>query len=938
MITLLCIRWGSLPILAVQGDRNGPIDSILDEGKMDRITTAGKFFRLAGRKWYVKGFSYGPFAPREDGVHLPTRSRMRCDFAHMRELGANALRVYFPPPLSVLDDALEYGLRVLIDVPWDKHRCFLEDWFAQTEARIRVRGTASTLGNHPAVFAISVVNEIPADVVRFYGHRRVERFIDELLETVKQEAPNCLTTFVNFPTTEFLNASGGDFCCFNVYVHDERKCAAYFDRLQHVAGNKPLLLGEYGIDTMREGEAEQATLLRTHVRQVFRRGLAGSFIFAYTDDWFTGGYQIDDWAFGVTHRDRSEKPSAIALRQVWNKAPHGEPVELPRVSVVVCSYNGATTLPACLQSLVSLNYPDYEVILVDDGSTDETRQIAARFPDVIYQYQENRGLSAARNVGAELASGEIVAYTDSDCVADEDWVWNLVHAMQDQQVEAIGGPNISPESDGWTAKCVAASPGNPSHVMLDDRLAEHVPGCNMAFRCSTLLRVGRFDPQFRQAGDDIDICWRFLDAGLPIGYAPGAMVWHHRRATFRAYVKQQKGYGRAEALVHLKHPQRSAAFGRSRWNGVIYGDGAVGLPLVPQLIYHGRFGGGLFQSIYRHNQLGVCAWLLSLEWHLSALFGLVLATLFWPLVLSSALMWLATSILVIRLAWKAPLPKGAPWWCRPLVAWLYFLQPLLRGWYRLIQLLASMKLPATQGDLSEASPSASPQERSAAPGDADCFAMARNHVPSPSCNAQHQWPGHKYPMVKHVNGTIRDVYWYSDENRGREDLLPALVEHARAVGWHGDFGNPWADWDLRLIGDIWHRIFIRTATESLGWPNRFTRARCVIRWTLFSRAVAVASVIWAGAAALSEKPWAMLVGLFVCLVLLCRIAISQSRCLRAATATVVTAGRLAGLAPERLATETDPRQQAALWPAGAAAGSTTASGPRAAGYSGRMHR
>ena len=170
--------------------------------------------------------------------------------------------------------------------------------------------TARTLGAHPAVFAISVANEIPVDIIRFYGRKRVGRFIGELLDSVKQEVPECLATYVNFPTTEFFEPEAIDFHCFNVYIHDESRLSIYLDRLQHIAGDKPLILGEYGIDTIREGDVEQAELLCKHVQCVFRHGLAGSLIFAYTDDWFTGGHQIKDWAFGVTQRDRTEKVSA----------------------------------------------------------------------------------------------------------------------------------------------------------------------------------------------------------------------------------------------------------------------------------------------------------------------------------------------------------------------------------------------------------------------------------------------------------------------------------------------------------------------------------------------------------------------------------------------------------------------------------------------------
>jgi O-antigen biosynthesis protein len=115
-------------------------------------------------------------------------------------------------------------------------------------------------------------------------------------------------------------------------------------------------LGEYGVDTVRQGEAAQARLLGRHVRQAFRRGLAGSFVFAFTDDWFTGGHAITDWAFGVTDARRRPKPAANELARAWADVPCVDRAELPKASVVVCSYNGAATLDECLRSLQALDY------------------------------------------------------------------------------------------------------------------------------------------------------------------------------------------------------------------------------------------------------------------------------------------------------------------------------------------------------------------------------------------------------------------------------------------------------------------------------------------------------------------------------------------------------------------------------------------------------
>src|SRR5262249_61590733 len=111
-----------------------------------------------------------------------------------------------------------------------------------------------------------------------------------------------------------------------------------------------------------------------------------------------------------------------------------------------------------------------------------------------YHYQTNKGLSVARNVGMNLARGEIIAYTDDDCFADEDWLYFLVGKLLDAKASGVGGPNLLPTKDGPVAACVSASPGTPAHILLDDTEAEHVPGCNMAFWADRLRARGGLDP------------------------------------------------------------------------------------------------------------------------------------------------------------------------------------------------------------------------------------------------------------------------------------------------------------------------------------------------------------------------------------------------------------------------------------------------------------
>src|SRR5512133_3362843 len=254
-----------------------------------RVSVAGKFFRLGEKKFYVRGVAYGPFAPNASGQPFASPEQTAADFAAIRELGANLVRIYAVPAKWFLDLAAEAGLKVLIDIPWNKDFCFLDSEVTRQEAREAVRRAVVNCGHHPAVFAYSVANEIPADVVRWSGAGAVADFVDELVAEAKRIDPDCLCTFTNFPPTEFVRPQTLDFICFNVYLHQENAFKNYLARLQMQADSKPLLLGECGIDSIREGEERQAEILSWQIEDTFRGGLAGAVVFSFTDDWWRGG-------------------------------------------------------------------------------------------------------------------------------------------------------------------------------------------------------------------------------------------------------------------------------------------------------------------------------------------------------------------------------------------------------------------------------------------------------------------------------------------------------------------------------------------------------------------------------------------------------------------------------------------------------------------------
>jgi cellulose synthase/poly-beta-1,6-N-acetylglucosamine synthase-like glycosyltransferase len=644
----------------------------------------GKFLWVGGEKLYVRGVTYGTFRPDGDGVPYPRPEVVEEDFAQMAANGANCVRTYTLPPRWLLDLAEQAGLYVMAGL-WGEQYILHEKKLARsTEEHIR-EGIRACQG-HPAVLCYALANEIPASAVRWYGVRRVERFLRRLYETAKEADPKGLVTYVNYPMTEYLELPFLDLMCFNLYLETRKPWEAYLARLQNLAGGRPLLLSETGLDSRRNGEFTQAQTLDWQVRLAFSAGCAGVFVYAWTDEWHCGGADIHDWDFGLTRRDRQPKPALGAVRHAFDEVPFSRDLTWPRISVIVCTYNGQRTIRECLEGLLRLRYPDYEVIVVNDGSKDKTAAIVREY-DVRRISTENRGLSAARNVGLSAATGEIVAYIDDDACPDPDWLLYLASAFRNSDYAAIGGPNIPFPNDGFVANCVAHAPGGPTHILISDTEAEHIPGCNMAFRRSCLEAVGGFDPQFRIAGDDVDLCWRLQKRGWKLGLAHSATVWHHCRSSVKTYLKQQWNYGVAEALLQKKWPEKYSASGHPMWCGRIYSPGLTrGLNSLRSRIHYGVWGSASFQRLYEPAPSSFESFLLMPEFNLVISAVAALTVLGVSLWFALPLLGLLLGLLLfqaIRSACGAKFatPPKSRWdrlKLRTLVASLHLLQPLAR--------------------------------------------------------------------------------------------------------------------------------------------------------------------------------------------------------------------------------------------------------------------
>ena len=772
--------------------------------KLERVRPRAKFFFAGDEKFFLKGVTYGPFRPNADGDFLPTPERAAQDFEMMRELGVNIIRIYHVPPKWFLDVCRDHGMRAIISIPWAEHVEFLNDRKIRKQIVKTIRDAVARNKGHEAIFAYLVGNEIPTTMVRWLGAKRVTYFVEHLINVARSVDPEPLYSYASYPPTEYLLPSNVDFYTFNVYLERRPDFERYLARLQNLAEDKPLIMGEFGMDTMRKGEDAQAEVLDWHFDCVVLGGAAGTIFFSWTDEWFTGGHEIDDWEFGLVTRDRTPKKSFHVLKEKLNgKGAQTERVKLnsyPLVSIVVCSYNGGKTLGDCLESLDLLNYPNYEVILVDDGSKDGTQEIVKSFeaarvvrsaasgrklPEFTNIVQKNMGLSYARNVGAYASKGEVIAYTDSDCMPDPDWLYYLVGTLLSGDYCGVGGPNISPPAVNWVQAAVAAAPGSPTHVLLTDVVAEHIPGCNMAFHRWAFMSVGGFDTEYRKAGDDVDFCWRLQTNGGVIAFSPSAIVWHYRRFTLDAFKKQQDGYGEAESMLRFKHLIFFGPTGTAKWKGQIYGSPRFTWLFNRPIIYHGVFGQGLFQSIYPTPQSDIAAYVSSIEWVTLTLFIGVLSIAFPSIRIVPYLMLGGTFLVALSYMIHARIePKHDTIRARLLVAALAATQPVARGWARYFTWLKYKQTP--QAVISR------PEETLGKRG---------------------------------AGGSISKLNFWNETGVGREKLLEEIFAMLETEDWRYSADTGWKNWDVQIYGNQFWSISLGTVTEYHGGPKCLTRVR-----------------------------------------------------------------------------------------------------------------
>ncbi len=773
------------PVLVSDRMRVPAVPAMYESPTLERPKVRGKFLVAGNQKIYVRGVTYGAFRPDANGDEYHDHDIIDRDFAQMAACGFNAVRIpHTMPPRSLLDAAERHGLWVMVGLSAEQLIGFIIDKRRDVNPERVVRDRVRQCAGHPALLAYSLGNEIPTQIARWYGHRRVERYLEQLYWAVKEEDHNGLVTYVNYPSTEYLELPFLDLVCYNVYLEKQAALDAYLSRLQNVAGDRPVILSEIGLDALRNGEDAQARSLDWQIRSAFTGGCAGAFVFAWTDEWHRAGEQVEDWAFGITDRHRRPKPALDAVRDAFANVPFPD-VSWPRVSVVVCTYNGSRTIRGCLEGLARLDYPLYEVIVVDDGSIDGTADIVREY-DVRLIRTENRGLSNARNTGLHAATGEIIAYIDDDAFPDPHWLKYLAATFATTNHAGVGGPNIPPPNDGPIADCVANAPGGPVHVLLSDREAEHIPGCNMAFRRECLEAIGGFDPQFRVAGDDVDICWQLQQRGWTLGFHPAAVVWHHRRNSVRHYWRQQWGYGKAEALLKRKWPEKYNGTGQLTWAGRIYSRSLTrALDFRRGRIYHGMWGAAPFQRLYQPAPHTLYSLSLIPEWYLAipVLAALSALGVLWP-----------------PLLFAVPLLVFAT------------MTPVAQGWLSTSRGVFQSALPHTGGRVLRLGL----RVLTALLHVVHPIARLCGRMNGPSCTRSRVRP--RFPMAGSV------ARW-TERGEAPEARLRRVEQALQALGSTVRRGGDWDPWDLEVSCGTLGAARVIMAVEDHGAGNQLIRAR-----------------------------------------------------------------------------------------------------------------
>ena len=250
------------------------------------------------------------------------------------------------------------------------------------------------------------------------------------------------------------------------------------------------------------------------------------------------------------------------------------------ISVIIPSYNSEKTIQRTIEALLNQKFPknNYEIIIVDDGSSDQTVNVAREYPVKVFPLPHN-GPAYARNFGAKKSRGNVILFTDSDCVPDKNWIKNMVEPFEDKEVVGVSGTYKTLNKESFIARFGGYEIDQRHEKMAKQKTIDFIGTFSAGYRKNIFLKFGGFDTRFKtSSGEDPELSYRIAKAGLKQVFKPSAFVYHPHPATLFKYLRQK--YYRAvwrNLMYWDKHKDK------------VLSDSYTHKLLIPQVILSGLF-------------------------------------------------------------------------------------------------------------------------------------------------------------------------------------------------------------------------------------------------------------------------------------------------------------------------------------------------------------
>jgi len=225
----------------------------------------------------------------------------------------------------------------------------------------------------------------------------------------------------------------------------------------------------------------------------------------------------------------------------------------PLISVIIPALNSERTIKQCIKSLIqqSLKKKEYEIIIIDNGSTDKTLGILDNYKKKIKILKESKkGSYNARNKGIRNSQGNIIAFTDSDCIADKNWLLNIRKAFSNKEIKIVGGHIEALEKNSYIRKyCNRFGHAQDLHFKSKKPC---FATSNMAVRKTEIKKVGLFNPTLKSGGD-FELCHRIIKSKLEITYEPNAIIKHSYTNSLIEFIERYYRYGKGQGMIKKKY-------------------------------------------------------------------------------------------------------------------------------------------------------------------------------------------------------------------------------------------------------------------------------------------------------------------------------------------------------------------------------------------------